>query len=75
MKKSKLKYAVCLNNSGYEASLEIGKLYRYIPDKSAESHGYLRVFDESGEDYGYSSDRFFPLELPKELNKALQIAL
>lgn len=35
-----------------EASLDIGKLYRVIPDKEAESHGYLRVIDESGEDYG-----------------------
>ena len=34
----------------YEASLEVGKLYRVIPDEEAESHGYLRVVDESGED-------------------------
>ena len=42
-------FAVCINNKKYEASLEVGKLYRIIPDKEAESHGYLRVVDESGE--------------------------
>ena len=46
-------FAVCINNRKYEASLEVGKLYRIIPDEEAESHGYLRVVDESGEDYGY----------------------
>src|SRR5439155_26418292 len=49
-------FAVCINNKRYEASLERGKLYRVIPDEDAESHGYLRVVDESGEDYGYSAE-------------------
>ena len=57
-------FAVCINNKRYEASLERGKLYRVIPDEEAEAHGYLRVIDESGEDYGYSADRFFRLEVP-----------
>ena len=55
------KFAVCVNNKGYEASLEDGKLYRVIPDAEATSHGYIRVIDESGEDYGYSANRFFPV--------------
>jgi hypothetical protein len=29
-------FAVCLNNEGYKASLEVGKLYCFIPDKEAE---------------------------------------
>ena len=55
------KFAVCVNNKGYEASLEDGKLYRVIPDAEATSHGYIRVIDESREDYGYSANRFFPV--------------
>ena len=70
-RKSQLRFAVCIKNKGYEASLEIGKLYRVIPDPSAESHGYLRIVDESGEDYGYAADRFFAIEVPKPLEKAL----
>lgn len=64
-------FAVCINNEGYEASLESGKLYRAIPDVEAASHGYIRVIDESGEDYGYSANRFFPIDVPKALEKAL----
>lgn len=51
-------FAVCINNIGYEASLEVGKLYSVVPDEEAASHGYSRVIDESGEDYGYSANRF-----------------
>lgn len=57
--------AVCVNNEGYTASLEVGKLYRVIPDEEAASHGYLRVVDESGEDYGYEVARFSPSKSPK----------
>jgi len=64
-------FAVCINNKKYQASLEVGKLYRVIPDEEAESHGYLRVIDESGEDYGYSADRFFRLAVPRPLERAL----
>jgi hypothetical protein len=67
-------FAVCINNEGYKASLEVGKLYRLIPDAEAASHGYLRVIDESGEDYGYRADRFFPLAVPQELADVLQMA-
>jgi hypothetical protein len=66
-------FAVCINNEGYEASLEAGKLYRMIPDDEAISHGYIRVIDESGEDYGYSVDRFFPIEVPQALEEALTL--
>jgi hypothetical protein len=67
-------FAVCINNEGYKSSLEVGKLYRVIPDAEAASHGYIRVVDESGEDYGYAAARFFPLEVPQALADALQIA-
>lgn len=55
--------------------LEVGKLYRVISDEEATSHGYIRVIDESGEDYGYLVDRFFPLEVPQALADALQMAM
>ncbi len=61
------RYAACTDNKGYKASLEIGKLYCAIPDAQAASHGYIRVIDESGEDYGYSAKRFFPIKIPRAL--------
>ncbi len=46
--KAAARFVVCVKNKGYEASLEIGKLYRVLPDKEAQGHGYLRIVDESG---------------------------
>jgi hypothetical protein len=67
-------FAVCLNNEGYKASLEVGKLYRVIPDEEAEAHGYIRVIDESGEDYAFVADRFHSVELPVAVEKVLLAA-
>ena len=69
--RSPIRFAVCIKNKGYEASLEVGKLYRVLLDQSAEEHGYLRVVDESGEDYGYAADRLFAIDVPKPLEKVL----
>ena len=64
-------FGVCLNNEGYEASLEVGKIYRIIPDEIAEINGLIRVIDESGEDYAFATDRFHPIELPKPIEAVL----
>ena len=64
-------FGLCLNNEGYPASLEVGKLYRVIPDDDAEVHGYIRVIDESGEDYAYTASRFHLMQLPAAVEKAL----
>ena len=44
-------FGLCLNNEGYAASLEVGKVYRVVRDDKVVDHGYIRVIDESGEDY------------------------
>jgi hypothetical protein len=64
-------FGVCIDNRGYAASLEVGKLYRVIPDEEASQRGYLRVVDESGEDYGYAASRFFLLNVPRPIALAL----
>jgi hypothetical protein len=64
-------FAVCIDNEGYKASLELGKLYRILPDKDAQAHGLVRVVDESGEDYAYSSNRFHSMKLPSVIERAL----
>ena len=65
------KFAICLNNEGYPASLEIGKLYRVVADKQALKLGYLRVIDESGEDYAFDANRFHLVSVPGAVGKAL----
>lgn len=57
-------FVVCLSNVGFAASLEVGKLYRTIPDIEAEKVGGIRVVDEDGEDYLFDSDMFCPLQVP-----------
>jgi hypothetical protein len=64
-------FAVCINNDGYPSSLEVGKIYEVLHDESADSHGYLRVVDENGEDYAYAKNRFYPLSVPDALDRAL----
>ena len=64
-------FGLCLNNEGYPASLEVGKLYRVIPDDDAAAHSYIRVIDESGEDYAYTASRFHLMQLPIAVEKAL----
>ncbi len=58
-------FLLCVKNEGYPASLEVRKVYQGQSDPVAESRGFLRVFDESGDDYLYPSDYFVPVELPQ----------
>ena len=52
-KSARARFAVCIDNSGYPASLERHKIYRVLIDRDAAQEGDLRVVDESGEDYLY----------------------
>jgi len=66
-----IRFAVCVNNSEYPASLELHKIYRVLPDEDAAIDGDIRVVDESGEDYLYPADYFVAVELPQELKESL----
>ena len=65
------RFAVCVHNDGYEASLERNKIYAVLPDDEAERDGDLRVVDESGEDYLFSADRFVTIEVPAAVKASL----
>ena len=71
----KNRFVLCVNNKGYEASLEKRNIYENIPDKEAERHGQVRIIDESAEDYLYPATYFAPVRLLAETkNKILDIA-
>ena len=70
-KKMALKFAVCINNGDYPASLELHKIYRMLPDEDAAIDGDVRIIDESGEDYLYPAKWFVPIELPRAVEKSL----
>ncbi len=67
----KPRFAVCVRNDGYEASLERNKLYVVLQDPDAERQGELRIVDESGEDYLYPADWFVAVEVPKAVQDSL----
>lgn len=65
------RFAVCVRNDGYEASLERNKIYAVLTDEDAERDGDLRVVDESGEDYLFAADRFVAIEVPAAVRASL----
>lgn len=66
----KRRYVLCVNNEGYAASLEARKIYLAIADSKAEKRGFLRIIDESGEDYLFAADRFVDIDVPKQASAA-----
>lgn len=64
-------FALCLRNKGYEASLEPRKFYLVVPDVDAESHGQLRIIDESGEDYLFPASYFAAVKVSPTVRKLL----
>ena len=68
------RYAICLKNKNCE-DLVVRKIYPVIPDEKAEKDNYIRVIDESGEDYLYPASYFFIIELPQKVERALRRTL
>jgi hypothetical protein len=64
-------FALCVEDGGME-DLETRKLYQVLPDREAAREGYIRVVDESGEDYVYPSDLFVPVRLPAAVVRRLR---
>lgn len=64
-------FAVCIQNSGFEAALERNKIYRVVRDAEAEQDGDIRIVDESGEDYLYPTAWFVAVDVPKAVADSL----
>jgi hypothetical protein len=69
-----INFAVCLAASEDE-DLEVGKVYRILPDAKAGEVSCLRVMDESGEDYLYPMKQFMVLDLPEAEQERLLAVL
>ncbi len=68
---SSAKFVICIDNRDYEASLERWKVYEVVKDEKAVTRGFIRVIDESDEDYLYPSDFFAEVHLPETVREAL----
>jgi hypothetical protein len=68
---SKRQLVICLDNSGYEASLERRKIYEAVADLASAKQGLIRVIDESGEDYLYPDSMFVEASRPAAIRRAM----
>jgi hypothetical protein len=66
------KFVLCIRNEGAD-DLEPRKVYEVVSDPAAKRQGYLRIVDESGEDYLYPADRFVPVALPVSVARELTL--
>ena len=71
---SSKRFLLCISNDTYPASLEVRKIYQELPDARAAAEGFVRVIDESGEDYLYPTTHFVAVELPSAAVTALLAA-
>ena len=68
-------FVVCISNKNYPASLEKRKIYRAIHDQKAEGQNFLKVIDESGEDYLYPKSFFVAVKLPQQIVNRVLVRL
>ncbi len=71
MKAQTKPFALCIDNSGYQASLISGKVYRILPDPRAAKDDLVRMIDESGEDYLYHKSHFVFVDFPPAVKKKI----
>lgn len=64
------RFVLCIRNGGAD-DLEPRKIYQVLTDRAAAREGYVRVIDESGEDYVYPADYFVPVRLPVGISREL----
>ena len=64
-------FALCIDNTSYQASLIPGKVYRIVPDARAAKDDLVRIVDESGEDYLYHKDHFVLVDFPPAVKKKI----
>jgi hypothetical protein len=72
MERKERKFALCIRNEECD-DLELHKVYQIVPDEHAAKDGYLRIVDESGEDYLYPESYFVLVKLPRKAEEALLV--
>lgn len=71
MRRNSRQFALCLENTGNEASLILGKVYRILPDARAAKDDLVRVVDESGEDYLFPRKQFAFVTFPQPVRRRI----
>ncbi len=64
-------FAVCISTGEYDGTLQLRKLYEVLPDAAAAKRNYVRIIDESGEDYLYPQAWFVRVAVPEDAGQLL----
>ena len=64
-------FAICIHNGEYAGTLDLRKVYEVLEDPVAAKRNFIRVIDESGEDYLYPQSWFFPVAVPENVEQLL----
>lgn len=64
-------FAICIHNGEYAGTLELRKVYEVLEDPIAAKRRFIRVIDESGEDYLYPQSWFVPVAVPESVEQLL----
>ena len=73
-RRTELSFAICINDGGYVDDLKVRTVYQVLPDESAAKSNYLRIVDETGEDYLYPAAYFVLIDLPQEVKQAFALS-
>ena len=71
MKRPAKPFALCLENTGNEASLILGKIYRILPDARAAKDNLVRIIDESWDDYLFDKSQFAVVDFPQAVRRKI----
>jgi hypothetical protein len=74
MKMTNSDFVICVNGAESD-DLQIWKLYRVLADEKGAAENYLRVVDDSGEDYLYLASRFVGVDFPESVSSQLLAAV
>ena len=71
MKQPTKQFALCVDNVEYEVDLILGKVYPILPDAKGAKDDFVRIVDESGEDYLYHKSHFIFVDFPSPVRKVI----
>lgn len=63
-------FVLCINNSGYD-DIQKWKIYQVVEPNDKTDKGWIRLIDDSGEDYLYPPDYFEFIEIPQKIQEAM----
>lgn len=69
------KFVMCIDNRTYPRDLALHKVYKVLSTEKEELHGWVRVVDESGEDYLYAAYHFVPVQIPAEAERSFELTV